>query len=185
MLHPALCSPHLFGRQPSYPSLCPTSIHLLVEGSHRISLYGLNASRHPDLLRVQPVSFGVALSHKFTRVRIALLDWRRLIAAVATSPTSYQPTSKMTPMARPKRGSAARLLLTLLAALALISTLPASHGSNGRSATLVAAQSSQIKCSASSPCPSSSPCCSAEGVCGSGAMQCAGGCQPMLSYKAS
>ncbi|PWN51694.1 concanavalin A-like lectin/glucanase [Violaceomyces palustris] len=42
-----------------------------------------------------------------------------------------------------------------------------------------------VKCSASSPCPSSSPCCSAEGICGGGAMQCAGGCNPMHSYKAT
>lgn len=79
-------------------------------------------------------------------------------------------------MSRPRAASATHLLLTLLGVLIVLSA------SSNQS---VSAQTTRISCSASSPCPASSPCCSAEGVCGSGAMQCAGGCQPMMSFKAS
>ncbi|SPO22836.1 related to cell wall protein UTR2 [Ustilago trichophora] len=86
-------------------------------------------------------------------------------------------------MSRARRRSAARLTLLFLGALALLSTLPSGSGSNSRSSLLVSAQTSRITCSITSPCPESSPCCSAEGVCGSGSMQCAGGCDPMSSFK--
>ncbi|SPO24993.1 related to cell wall protein UTR2 [Ustilago trichophora] len=86
-------------------------------------------------------------------------------------------------MSRARRRSAARLALLLLGALALLSTLPSASDSNSRSSLLVSAQTSRITCSTTSPCPESSPCCSAEGVCGSGSMQCAGGCDPMSSFK--
>lgn len=77
-------------------------------------------------------------------------------------------------MAIHKRTTASRLLISIVGVLALFSNL-----------TTVSAQTSRITCSASSQCPESSPCCSSEGVCGSGAMQCAGGCNPMASFKPS
>ncbi|SJX60964.1 related to cell wall protein UTR2 [Sporisorium reilianum f. sp. reilianum] len=77
-------------------------------------------------------------------------------------------------MARSRRKAALRLSASLLAGLILASTLPSTS-----------AQTSRITCSTSSLCPESSPCCSSEGVCGSGAMQCAGGCDPMSSFKPS
>ncbi len=46
------------------------------------------------------------------------------------------------------------------------------------------AQSSITACSATSKCPSSAPCCNG-GQCGSGALHCAGGCQPLWSQSPS
>ncbi|EST10166.1 Glycoside hydrolase, family 16 [Kalmanozyma brasiliensis GHG001] len=77
-------------------------------------------------------------------------------------------------MARTRRKTTTRLAAVFIGAVALLSALgPAS------------AQTARIACSTSSLCPESAPCCSSEGVCGSGAMQCAGGCNPMSSFKPS
>lgn len=40
-------------------------------------------------------------------------------------------------------------------------------------------------CSATQKCPKDSPCCGVGGTCGSGSYQCAGGCQPMMSFSPS
>lgn len=40
-----------------------------------------------------------------------------------------------------------------------------------------------VKCGPGSPCPSDAPCCSVQGECGSGAVQCAAGCNPMYSHS--
>ncbi|KAE8224584.1 hypothetical protein CF319_g2540 [Tilletia indica] len=51
--------------------------------------------------------------------------------------------------------------------------------------SLAVALARAAQCGPNSSCPKSSPCCSEFGQCGSGAQQCAGGCQALFSFQAS